>query len=48
LSKKVENIFLIFNFLSVIILPQILFFKYLFRDLSADISLQENCSCNQF
>ena len=48
LSKKVENIFLILNFLSVIILPQILFFKYLFRDLSADTSLQENCSCNEF
>jgi hypothetical protein len=45
LSRRVEFIFLVFNFLAVIFLPHFLFSKYLFRDLSADTSLQENCSC---
>ncbi len=46
LGRKIELIFFIINLLAVLILPTVLFIKYWFQDLSADHSLQENCSCD--
>jgi hypothetical protein len=45
LTRKIECIFFIINFLAVIISPTFLFVKFLFRDLAADVSLQNKCSC---
>ena len=47
LGRKVENIFFYINFLIVFILPTVLFYKYLFQDLSADESLQKHCKCDK-
>lgn len=48
LARKVENIFFIITFLIIFILPTSLFNKYLFEDLSTDVSLQKNCRCELF
>ena len=45
LARKLENIFFIITFLIIFILPTSLFNKYLFEDLSIDVSLQKNCRC---
>lgn len=45
LGRKVETIFFFINLSIVFILPSLLFYKYLSRNLSADISLQKHCKC---